>query len=249
MPLLLACMHLNGCSTVNSAKLLAPETFGLQQIAHNIYVEPRMPRQEREALLKAVDIARQRILLYYGSVLSGPEFVACSSEPCFQSLGGNTARAKSYGNQKILISPRGLTVPIITHEWSHAELFTRVDGLFTMTRIPRWFDEGLAVVVSNEPTHSEGIWREIQNKGIVCPDMDELQTRNDWLRATRKYGDATLNKDGYRVVYACAGHEVRRWYRRAGKSGLAHFIATVRYKSSFAEAYAESEGRFKTVQR
>lgn len=237
-----------GCSTVRSAKLWAPETFGMVLIAPDIYAEQQLSGEQRESLLKAVDTARQKIHLYFGSVLSKPEIVACATEICYQSLGGMTSRAKAYGEAKILLSPRGLTAPIIAHEWSHTELYTRVDNFFT-SGIPRWFDEGLGVVVSNEPTHSETVWQELQSQGTLCPDLANLQSKNDWLRATHKYGDASLNKSGYTIVYSCAGHEVRRWYRKAGRSGLAHFIETVRFNMTFEQAYTEAEGMIETAQR
>lgn len=239
----------SGCSTVKSAKLLAPVSFGLTQIAPNVFVEQSMSEPQRESLLKAIESARKRIHLYYGSVLSTPEFIACATEECFISLGGITSRAKAYGESKILLSPRGLTVPIIAHEWSHAELYSKVEGFFGISTIPRWFDEGLAVVVSNEPTHSETVWQEINLQGLSCPDIAMLQSRNDWLGATRKHGDASFNKEGYSVVYSCVGHEVRRWYRNAGRSGLAHFIETIRYNKPFEDAYREAEGTYQTVKR
>lgn len=239
----------SGCSTVKSAKLLVPESFGLTAIAPNIYVEESMSVSQRASLLKAIDSARKRVHLYYGSVLSTPEFVACATENCFRSLGGVSSRAKAYGESKILLSPRGQTVPIIAHEWSHAELYSKVGGFFGILSIPRWFDEGLAVVVSNEPSHSESVWLELQQQSIPCPDIASLQSRNDWMGATRQHGDASFNKEGYKIVYSCVGHELRRWYRNAGRSGLAHFIETIRYNKPFTEAYLEAEGTYLSSKR
>ena len=237
-----------GCSTVKSAKLWAPEAFGLVQIAPQIYVEKQLSKVQQKSLLKAIDTARQRIHLYFGSVLSKPEILACATETCYQSLGGMTSKANAYGESKILLSPRGLTAPNIAREWSHIELYTKLDGFFTNS-IPQWFDEGLGIVVSNEQTHSEKVWQELHAQGTLCPDLSNLQSENDWLRATKKYGDASFSEAGYNVIYSCAGHEVRRWYRKAGRSGLAHFIETIRFNMTFEQAYAESEGSIKTAQR
>lgn len=122
-----------------------------------------------------------------------------------------TSKANAYGESKIFLSTRGLAAPIIVHEWSHIELHTKVDGFFTNR-----FDEGLGIVVSNEQTHSEKVWQELHAQGTtLCPDLSDLQSENDWLRATKKYGDASFSKAGYNVIYTCAGHEVRRWYRKA----------------------------------
>ena len=246
--ILLASWLITGCSTVKSAKLWVPEAFGLVQIAPQIYAEKQLSEGQQKSLLKAVETARQRIHLYFGSVLSRPEILACATESCYQSLGGMTSKANAYGESKILLSPRGLTAPIIAHEWSHIELYTKVDGFFTNS-IPQWFDEGLGVVVNNEQIHSENAWQELHAQGSLCPDLSDLQSENDWLRATKKYGDASLSQAGYNVIYSCAGHEVRRWYRKAGRSGLAHLIESIRFNKTFEQAYAEAEGSVKTAQR
>lgn len=246
---MLTALVVSGCSTVKSAKLLSPESFGFSAIAPSVYVEEAMTKSQRESLLKDIESARKRIHLYYGSVLSTPEFIACATEECYNSLGGVTSRAKAYGESKILLSPNGMTVPIITHEWSHAELYSKVGGYFGIDGIPRWFDEGLAVVVSNEPTSSEIEWQKITEQGIECPDVASLATRTDWLGATRRYDDISFNKGGYKVVYSCVGHELRRWYRNAGRSGLAHFIETIRFNKPFDEAYREAEGTYQSSKR
>jgi len=230
------------CSTLKSAKLWAPESFGMVSIAPQIYVDPAMEESARAELAEAINSARQRIRLYYGSILSDPEIIACSTEKCFQKTGGVTARAKAYGASKLLLSPRGQTAPMIAHEWSHAELHTRLNGYFEMNAIPRWFDEGLAVVVSNEPTHSEAIWLEIQQSGIITPMLSELETREKWMAAVKKYGDTSINVEQYKVVYATAGHEVRRWYRKAGRTGLTNLIESIRQNKPFSQAYMEAEG-------
>lgn len=230
------------CSTINSAKLWMPESFGMVAVAPQIYVDPAMEDSERTQLLAAIEAARQRIRIYYGSILCNPQIIACATEECFQKSGGVTARAKAYGSTKLLLSPRGISASMIAHEWSHAELSIRLDSVFDMHGIPAWFNEGLAVVVSNEPSHSEKIWQEIQRAGIPVPPLAELDTREKWLKATKKYGDTSLNKEQYRVVYATAGHEVRRWYRKAGRSGLAYMIEGVRHDKPFDRAYGEAEG-------
>jgi len=238
----LALLGLSACSTLKSAKLLAPATFGMEQIAPRVYVDPKMTEMQRLALTEAITTARQRIHLYYGNVVAEPEIIACSTEQCFQRIGGETARAKSYGAAKMLLSPRGLTAPMIAHEWSHAEFSTRVGGSFAAKDIPRWFDEGLAVLVSNEPTHSEEIWQAINEAGITTPALNELESREKWLTAVKKYGDAATNKEQYKVVYATAGHEVRHWYRKAGKSGLSQLIEAIRQGKPFIQAYQEAQG-------
>jgi hypothetical protein len=51
-------------------------------------------------------------------------------------------------------SPRGADVVIAVHELAHAELHRRIGVVTTLSRsVPRGFDEGLAVVVSDDPRY------------------------------------------------------------------------------------------------
>ncbi|MHB8809541.1 MAG: hypothetical protein ACYC9M_05955 [Desulfobulbaceae bacterium] len=238
----LATLTLPACGTLKSTKLLAPAAFGMKQIAPRVYVDPKMTAKQRLTLAEAIATARERIHSFYGNVAANPEIIACATEQCFQRFGGVTARAKAYGASKLLLSPRGLTAPIVAHEWSHAELCTRAGGYFAAKDIPRWFDEGLAVLLSNEPTHSEDIWLAVNEAGIATPALNELESREKWLAAVKKYGDASTNKEQYKVVYATAGHEVRTWYREAGKAGLAQLIEAIKQGRPFAQAYQEALG-------
>ncbi|MCO4054640.1 MAG: hypothetical protein HEQ16_11440 [Bosea sp.] len=51
----------------------------------------------------------------------------------------------------IRLAPRGLNLTILTHEFSHVELHRRI-GVLKLLRgaIPAWFDEGVAVIVSDD---------------------------------------------------------------------------------------------------
>lgn len=81
------------------------------------------------------------------------------NERCFWAFGGREAIAKVYYD-RILLSPRGLNWHFIAHEWSHAEMSTRL-SLFAWKRMPQWFDEGVAVAVSEAAEHSEQHWHPV----------------------------------------------------------------------------------------
>ena len=246
LPLLLclAVLTLVACGTVKkTAQLLTPETSSLEQIAPGLNVEPQMTKQQRKTLTGNIGIARQRIHLYFGSVAVEPTITACATEKCFQDNGGVAGRAKAYGATKVLLSPRDLTAPAIAHEWSHAELHTRVGGARAAKEIPRWFDEGLAAMISNDPDHSEEAWQAIKEARIATPALKEMENAEKWQAAVKKYGNSTTNKEQYKVLYATAAHEVRRWYRKAGKMGLTQLIESVRQGKSFIRAYQEAQGK------
>jgi hypothetical protein len=242
---------MTGCSYIKAAKTLAPETFGMDKISSTVYVDEEMTEKTRTELLKSCDTALKNIELMYGTIISRPDIIACSTEVCFHKFGGKSARAKNYGGSTFLLSPRGLTSQIISHEWSHNELYVRIDSFWKMRNIPQWFDEGLAVVVSNEPTHSQKVWLEIKKKAIPVPSLNELVSLADWFTAIEKYGEHKANKlnpEKLKVVYATAGNEVRQWLDLVGQKGLLQLIKSIKSGEAFTFIYQEIKDDAKTRQ-
>lgn len=239
-------VFLTGCTEFNRAKayLLPPTVIGLDELTPKVYVNKEMSIAHREQFTGVVAEARRKITDFYGGTFSQPEILACSTEECFAAIGGGKPRGVNLSKSKLILSPRGLTVPILTHEWSHAELRTRMDakfdGIFGMNSIPTWFDEGLAVVVSEEPTHSEKVWDLVVAQKMATPRLEDLATLKDWNKAARQFGDvdcASGVPGKIHVVYATAGHEVRNWYRRVGREGLLNLIEKIKSGERFERAY------------
>ncbi len=94
-----------------------------------------------------------------------------------------------------MVHPRTGGLPdILLHEFSHVELHARV-GLWGMLTgaIPAWFDEGLAVLVSQDQRYLDA-----ENEALGCDEVraDSLPVSSrDWRRqagrhAQRLYHDA-----------------------------------------------------------
>jgi len=227
----------SACSTMRGTKLWAPTWFDMEPIAPHVFVNKGMPPVQRQRVLELVAESEQRLSHYYGTVTSAPKLFFCSTEMCFKSFGGSTNRAKSFGDYGSLFSPRGISVPIMSHEWSHVELYSRIGSVWVMWRVPSWFDEGLAVAVSEEPTHAESVCEETRNTGVPSPPLAELESLRQWLDAVEKYRNLELNPKNLAVVYATAGCEVRPWLQRVGVSGLLSFIEQMRSNTEFLVAY------------
>lgn len=248
LTLLLFLALLSGCgmlhSVAQSGKLLTPESFGLIPIAPHLYVEAGTDEAMQGRLRGDMARAEEAIQKAYGSVSARPAVHACVTEKCYAALGGRGEVGKVFG-QRILLSPRGLNWHFLAHEWSHAEMSTRLT-LFAWKRMPQWFDEGLAVAISEAPEHSENHWQFLINANIPRPTLDELRTYQSlqhWLAGVHRFGD---DKNFERVaqgqptlspVYAAAGHEVRPWLGAVGKDGLQTFIARLNEGAEFELIY------------
>lgn len=234
---------LAGCSTVYKYKVMLPSTWiGMERLAEGVYIDSGMDDRQRHQLLEEIERAKEKVNHVWGSIETRPEIYACSTEVCFQSFGGSTNRANSIGGGKLLLSPRALNSAMVSHEWSHTELYPRVGGLWAWRRIPNWFDEGVAVMVSEDPRHGEQVWSTIINEGIVPPPPDELSSHRKWIQAVKKFRDPDINPNNLAVVYTTAGHAVREWYDKAGRDGLLELVQQVKEGSSFEDVYVTVAG-------
>lgn len=241
---LMCSLALTGCGTLHSARMWFPKASGLDEITHQLYVEPSMAAEQRQELQRQIALGRATVGAFYGDVTSSPYIVACITSACDTRFGSYGQRAAAYGDMAIRLSAKGLAAPLIAHEWSHAELYRRAGGWWHARKIPRWFDEGVAVVLANEPRHSEDNWREIQRLGIPFPQLAELESFSDWGMALRKYGETEGDVPGNRhVVYTAAGQEIRDFLACTGPTGILTVLHSVRSGSSFDQAYAHARSQ------
>ncbi|HZW24140.1 MAG TPA: hypothetical protein VFF26_01535 [Gallionella sp.] len=243
--LLLSLNLLGGCSVLQGGKLLAPESFGLIQAAPNIYVESGTDEAMQAQLRDAMAKAESAIGTAYGSVKSRPVVYACMSETCFTKFGGRGAeRAKVFGNN-ILLSPRGLNWHYLAHEWSHDEIRTRL-AFTAWWHMPQWFDEGVAVAISEAPENAESHWQYLISANVSRPTREELhavKSLSQWGDAVRRYGETqnlerkARGEPEVRPLYTAAGHELRPWLAKVGTSGFLAFIAQLNEGKDFESAY------------
>ena len=235
---------LTACGTLHSARMWFPKSFGMDEVNPSLYVEPAMTAEQRQEVQRQIDIGRAQVERFYGSITTAPYFVACVTSECDVRFGSYGQPAAAYGELAIRLWAKGLSASVVAHEWSHAELYHRAGGWWYARKIPRWFDEGVAVVVASEPRHSEENWREIQRQGLPTPKFDELNSFNDWGAAVNMYGETAGDvPSNLHVVYTTAGHEVRGFLSCAGPTGVAAVLGAVNAGSAFDEAYARVGGK------
>ncbi|KEO56578.1 hypothetical protein [Thioclava pacifica] len=136
---------------------ICPRCFGLDRAAPCIFVDSAMSRDDRRALVETIDGARAQVAHFYPDREAHSRILACSTKACDQRLGGRGAAAVTYslGSWAVVrVAPRGLTETILAHELTHTETHARL-GILGQIRgkMPAWFDEGLSVLVSDDPRY------------------------------------------------------------------------------------------------
>jgi hypothetical protein len=203
------------------AATTCPRCFGMERLGANLVVDQDMSPAQRVKLQSDMARAQGTVAAFFGRFDSQPLVVACATQDCDQ-------RMKGYGALAITLSAPFVTVvhlasaganeTILTHELSHAELH-RIIGVWHLYRgrIPAWVDEGIAVIVSDDPRHL----RPGQTAAARCMRRDARLPASirDWGRA----GGVDHG------IYAAAACEVLHWAeaRGGGKAPLLQALQTI----------------------
>lgn len=209
------------------AALACPMCFGMERLSGNVFVESILSAEDRTRFLAMIAKSEQMVAGFYGELRENPVVIACASEDCARRLGGKGAKAISYANFGMRLSPSGLDPTIIAHERAHIELHGRL-GLvrFLAGAVPAWFDEGLAVVISDDPRYL--LPADAKDRCRSEPNEDLPSGMTEWMR--RASVDHSL--------YAQAACRVLRWGNaHGGRNGLVALITRVAQGEHFDSLY------------
>jgi hypothetical protein len=210
-----------GCTPFLSPAVAAyacPSCYRLQRVSGNLFVDPAMSVEDRTKLQEIVVRAAEQVADFYGSFDKPPTLLACATEECDRRLGGKGARADTFGTTFIRLSPRGLNQTILAHEFSHVELHARI-GIFRFLRgaVPAWFDEGLAVIVSDDARYLRS--------GATSATRCAAEPEGDLPVSYFQWGPAAGKTPG---LYAQAACRAMRWMEaNGGRAGLLAAISQV----------------------
>jgi hypothetical protein len=186
------------------AATTCPGCYGMKQVRPGLYLEPGLPAARERHVAEVVGAANRRVAGFYGGRRSSPDLLACLTAMCYQKIGGGRERGIAVLNRAVMLSPNGVDPVIAAHEMSHVELHTRLGS--GAGPIPQWFDEGLAVVVSDDPRYLKP-----ESAGDRCrvSTQEALpQTLDDWMRTAKADQD----------TYAKAACRASQWLQANGGS-------------------------------
>jgi hypothetical protein len=193
------------------AATACPQCYGLTSLHNRLYADRADP-----AYRTLIDGAGRSITAFYGSRLSEPRVLICSTESCYQRLGGGGEKGRALRSWSLMLSPAGINPTIATHELSHVEFHQRLGS--ARGKVPQWFDEGLAVLVSDDARYLEPAVRADRCK--LPYDKARVVTEGNWGAATA---------DGVDRPYLQAGCVVSRWVgANGGPAAVLGLIAKLR---------------------
>jgi hypothetical protein len=202
-----------------------PACLGFKALSSRTYIEETATKDQQATALATVDEARSRVDRFYGGLRSHPRIFICQSENCYGRIGGRS-RGLALFDWALFLSPRGTTTTIASHEMSHIELHARLGFFKTLRRaVPQWFDEGVAVLVSNDPRYLRSTVTD--DRCLIQPDGRLPASRQAWIETA---ASASL--------YAKAACRVYRWTAaNGGPSAVVALLNKMEATANFEVAY------------
>lgn len=201
------------------------------EIRKNVYVDNGYSG-DMDEVKSIVDEATARVSDFWGDVQSSPVIIISDTEKTISKLGGDhdtqTAvffKAYSY----ISLSDEFLNVDILAHELTHAELHDRIyKGKLIPTKVPIWFDEGIATQNDYREQYDDDEWIEKTDNGSKVIPLDKIDQADEFYA-----GDV----DTIRLHYIVSRHEVKQWLKTNGMDSLDKLIEGVNKGENFTELY------------
>jgi len=136
---------------------LCPACFGLQVTGAGIVVQSSTDAGRQVELAELTAQAAAHVATELGPIGARYRVIFCTDPDC-------TARLRVHGAAGLTIStpfgavvyiaPQGATPEILRHELAHVAIHHRAGVMASLNgRLPAWLDEGLAVIVSDDPAH------------------------------------------------------------------------------------------------
>lgn len=198
------------------AATACPGCYGLTHLGADVYADTGDPR-----LRDLVRAADRRIAAFYGERRSHPRVLICTTAECYRRIGGGGEKGRALRDWSLMLSPEGANETIATHELSHGEFHRRLGS--ARPKVPQWFDEGLAVLVSED-----GRYLAPGPERCKLPYEEALPvTTADW------WSPANAGDDRKYLQAACV---VSRWVgAQGGSAGVLDLIKRLRDGAAFAD--------------
>ena len=224
---------------------------GFTEVEHNIFINnsySHVTADENGNLITKADIpaivgeARDRVsAMFGGELLSDPVLIFSDDPNTFRRSGKNRVwtmnlhRVFTY----ISLSHEFVSVDVVAHEITHAELHHRILDGKSFRRIsdfiPIWFDEGLASINDHRRIFDRETWEIRTNNGTTIDIDVTMLTRADFQGT--HVDDPFFNSLIIQEFFLFARHEVLSWFDESGTDGLLQLIDGVRAGKDFYELY------------
>ncbi len=210
-------------------RMSVPYRSSFEKAADNIYVNKNYSGNIKEAI-QLTEEALERDRAFFGKLQCTDTtiIIFCDDDKLLSKLGGDHDTKTSYTKKNyISVSDKYLNIDIIAHEFTHAELHTRLN-MKALKSIPTWFDEGLATQNDYREQYGLDAWIEQTDNGKNTVPLEDMDTGSEF------YADPVEDR---RFRYLNAKHEVSEWMEIHGQKGLLELLDKLNSGEEFDTAY------------
>ena len=203
-----------------------------EKISDNVYIN-RNYTGSRDAITQLIDEAKSRVADFFGSLTCQDYtvMIICDDEKLLAKLGGDhdTHHATLFPVKRsyVSVSTEYLTIDILAHELSHAELYERLSGK-AFRRLPTWFNEGIALQNDYREQYGPEAWAEQTDNGKNIVAHEDMDTAAEFYSGT---------KEDRRFRYLNAKHDIAEWLEKHGLQGFMALIDSLNGGEDFSAAY------------
>lgn len=212
-----------------------------------IYFSPEIKPLHYKKLKSIIGRSEARVDSFFAGKKSKPIIIVCSNPQqyqkyCSSTEGAGCSLGTPWGNSFVILNTQGMNVDVISHEMSHTELLEQLGWWTIATKIPQWFNEGIALMLDR---------RFVNNPDKIGRYFDYM---DEWLYYTGGgqqilelrdiasiKGFFNNNQKQVMLAYMSAGLEVSYWLILSEKDGLQRLISDLEHDKSFEEAYRNAE--------
>ena len=203
-----------------------------EKISDNVFIN-RDYAGNRDEITGLINEAKSRAADFYGS-LTCPDhtvIIICDDEKLLAKLGGDhdTHHITLFPVKRsyVSVSTEYLTVDVLAHELTHAELYERLSGK-AFRRVPTWFNEGIALQNDYREQYGPEAWAEQTDNGKNIVAHEDMDTAAEFYSGT---------KEDRRFRYLNAKHDVVEWLEKHGLQGFMALIDRLNGGEAFSAAY------------
>ena len=203
-----------------------------EKISDNVFIN-RDYAGNRDEIIGLINEAKSRAADFYGS-LTCPDhtvIIICDDEKLLAKLGGDhdTHHITLFPVKRsyVSVSTEYLTVDVLAHELTHAELYERLSGK-AFRRVPTWFNEGIALQNDYREQYGPEAWAEQTDNGKNIVAHEDMDTAAEFYSGT---------KEDRRFRYLNAKHDIAEWLEKHGLQGFMALIDSLNGGEDFSAAY------------
>ena len=126
------------------------EYSDFNNVSKNLYIDPALEESEYKVILDLLNESKERIRNKYGSFIAFPVIVITGTEKNSRKYGLGTFPGKAFAapwEQYVVVNSQAHDVNLLAHELMHAQIREVLGYWAYQTKIPTWFDEGVAMQV------------------------------------------------------------------------------------------------------